>query len=28
MQFKETVSIRSLKYEFNQIKNGKMLKFC
>ena len=28
MHFKETVSILSLKYELNQIKNGKMLKFC
>ena len=27
MHFKETVSILSLKYELNQIKNGKMLKF-
>ena len=28
MDFKETVSILSLKYELNQIKNEKMLKFC
>ena len=28
MHSKETVSILSLKYELNQIKNGKMLKFC
>ena len=27
MHFKETVSILSLKYELNQIKNGKMLIF-
>ena len=27
MHFKETVSILSLKYELNQIKNGKILKF-
>ena len=26
MHFKETVSILRLKYELNQIKNGKMLK--
>ena len=28
MHFKENVSILSLKYELNQIKNGKMLEFC
>ena len=28
MHFKETVSILSLEYELNQIKNGKMFKFC
>ena len=28
MHFKDTVSVLSLKYELNQIKNGKMLKFC
>ena len=28
MHIKVTVSILSLKYELNQIKKGKMLKFC
>ena len=28
MHSKETVSIFNLKYELNQIKNKKMLKFC
>ena len=27
MHFKETVSIQSLKYKLNQMKNGTMLKF-
>ena len=27
MHFKQTVSILSLKYELNQIKNGKILRF-
>ena len=28
MHFKETVKILGLKYELNQIKNGKMFKLC
>ena len=28
MHFTENVSILGLKYELNQIKEGKMIKFC